>query len=69
MNIDWKSRRTQLGAVGIVLAALLVLSIAQGAFRDWRMWDYLGWWVLLPIAVLLPVTLALLLIRLLSRRD
>lgn len=63
-----KSRRVQTAAA-VVLAALLVLSIAQGAFRDWTMWDYVGWWVLLPVCVLLPVTLALLLIRLLSRRN
>lgn len=63
-----RTRRAQIAAV-VVLAALLVLSIAQGAFRTWTMWDYVGWWVLLPIAVLLPVTLALLLIRLLGRRD
>jgi hypothetical protein len=68
MRIGWKSRRTQIVA-GAVLLVLLVLSISQGAFTTWGQWDYIGWWVLLPVAVLLPVTLALLLIRLLSRRD
>lgn len=69
MRIDWKSRRTQLGAAGVALAVLLVWSIAQGAFRDWGMWDYIGWWVLLPVAALLPISLALFVIRALSRRG
>lgn len=56
-------------AVAAVLAALLVLSIAQGAFRTWTMWDYVGWWVLLPVAVLLPISLALFLIRAFGKRD
>jgi len=68
MRIDWKTRRTQL-VVGVVLAALLVWSIAQGAFRDWGMWDYIGWWVLLPVAVLLPISLALFVFRVLTKRD
>ena len=67
MRIDWKSRRTQL--VAAVMAGLLVWSIAQGAFRDWGMWDYIGWWVLLPVAVLLPISLALFVFRALTKRD
>lgn len=61
-------RRIQIGAA-VVLAALLALSIAQGAFRDWTMWDYIGWWVLLPICVLLPVSLVVFLIRAWEKRD
>lgn len=68
MRIDWKSRRTQI-VVGAALAALLAWSIAQGAFRDWGMWDYIGWWVLLPVAVLLPISLALFVFRVLTKRD
>lgn len=52
--------------VGVVL---LAVSIAQGAFRDWTMWDYIGWWVLLPLAVLLPVALVTYLVRTWGKRT
>lgn len=63
-----RSRRVQIAAA-VALAALLVLSIAQGAFRDWTMWDYIGWWVLLPVAVLLPVSLVVFLVRAFNRQG
>jgi uncharacterized membrane protein len=63
-----RSLRAQALAAVAVLA-LLVLSIAQGAFRDWTMWDYIGWWVLLPLAVLLPVALVVFLVRAVGKRD
>jgi hypothetical protein len=62
-----RSRQVQIAAA-VALAALVVLSIAQGAFRDWTMWDYIGWWVLLPVAVLLPTALVVFLVRAFSRR-
>jgi uncharacterized integral membrane protein len=62
MRIDWKSRRTQLVGAG-VLVLLLAVSIWQGAFRDWTGFDYIGWWVLLPLAVLLFASLVTFLAR------
>lgn len=68
MRIDWKSRRTQLVA-GALLVAVLAFSISEGAFRDWVMWDYIGWWVLLPLAVLLPAALITFLARAWGKRG
>lgn len=62
MRIDWKSRRTQLAAV-VVLALLLAVSIWQGAFRNWDTFDYIGWWVVLPLLVLSAATLVTYLVR------
>jgi phosphate/sulfate permease len=62
MRIDWSSRRTQLIA-GALLVALLVVSITQGAFRNWDVFDYLGWWVAVPLLVLLFATLITFLVR------
>jgi len=63
-----KTRRAQIAVVAALVVAL-VASVAAGAFRTWTMWDYVGWWVLLPIAVMGPIALALGLIRLLSRKG
>lgn len=54
---------------GVALVVLLVLSISQGAFTTWGQWDYIGWWVLLPLAVLLPVSLVTYLARAWGKRD
>src|SRR5688500_7497980 len=62
MRIDWKSRRTQLVGAA-VLFVLLAVSIWQGAFRDWHVFDYIGWWVALPLLVLLFATLVTYLVR------
>jgi phosphate/sulfate permease len=68
MRIDWKSRRTQL-VVAVVLAGLLVWSIADGALRTWGQWDYIGWWVLLPLFVLLVAALVTFLARAWGKRS
>lgn len=62
MKINWKSRRVQIAA-GAALAALLVWSIANGAFRNWDVFDYLGWWVAVPLLVLLFASLVTYLVR------
>lgn len=68
MRIDWKARRTQVVA-GVVLAGLLAWSVADGAFRTWGQWDYIGWWVLVPLLVLLFATLITFLMRTWGKRD
>jgi uncharacterized membrane protein len=62
MGIDWKSRRTLVVAV-VVVAVLLVVSISQGAFRTWDGFDYFGWWVALPLLLLVFAALITFLAR------
>jgi hypothetical protein len=62
MRIDWKARRTQV-VVGVALAVFLVLSITQGAFRTWDGFDYFGWWVALPLLLLVFAALITFLAR------
>ena len=68
MRIDWKSRSTQVVA-GVALVAVLVVSISQGAFRTWDGFDYFGWWVALPLLLLLFATLVTFLARAWGKRD
>lgn len=62
MKINGKSRPAQIAAAA-TLAGLLVWSIASGAFRNWDVFDYLGWWVVVPLLVLLFASLVTYLVR------